>query len=82
MAKGALVSLAYWSGDGEGAHIVRSHGVRVVLFYTPDGHPTMHVDRRDGTKPSEATEYEDDMMMRWNQAVYDQVRGKRAQGGS
>ena len=74
MSKSAIVSMKYWSGEGADAHIVRTQGLRVVLFYGPNGKPAMMVDRPPSRKPTEADEYEDDLMMRWNRAVRDQIQ--------
>lgn len=76
----AIVPMKYWDGEGADAHVVRTHGVRVVLFYTPEGNPAMVVDRPEGWKPDEASEYEDDLMMLWNRAVLEQVRPQREDG--
>ena len=74
MSKSPIVTLSYWSGEGDDARIVRTQGLRVVLHYTPEGRPAMYVDRPEGTRPSEVTEYEDDLMMLWNRAVLEQVK--------
>mgnify|MGYP001564492833 FL=1 len=72
--KSPVVPIAHWVGEGADAHIVRTSGLRVVLFYTSEGLPSMYVDRPEGQAPSDVTEYEDDLMMLWNRAVLDQVR--------
>ena len=69
----AIVPMSYWEGEGADAHVVRSQGLRVVLFYSTDGKPTMYVDRKPHKKPTEADEYEDDLMMRWHRAVLKQI---------
>lgn len=74
MTRTAIVPMNYWNGEGVDAHIVHAQGVRVLLFYTREGNPTMVVDRPPRRKPTEADEYEDDLMMRWNRAVLDQIR--------
>lgn len=74
MTRSAIVPLAYWSGEGPDAHIVRSQGLRVVLHYSPEGNPTMYVDRPPRRVPTKADEYEDDLMMFWNRAMLAQIR--------
>lgn len=74
MSKSPIVPVKYWSDAAAGAQVIRTQGLRVVLFYTTDGHPTMYVDRDEGAPPSEATEYEDELMMRWNRAVLEQIK--------
>ena len=73
----AIVPMKYWDGEGPDAHVVRSQGLRVVLFYTPEGSPTMVVDRI-GKKPTAADVHEDELMMRWNRAVLAQIRSAPA----
>jgi len=77
----AFVPLAYWEGEGDDAHIVRSQGLRVILHYH-EGRPTMYVNRRSKRNLTEADEYEDDWMMRWNRAVLEQIRGSRPEQGA
>ena len=73
MTKSPVVPMQYWSGEGADAHIVRTQGVRVVLFYTPEGHPTMVVDRPSRRRPAADDEYADDLMMRWFRAIRDRA---------
>jgi hypothetical protein len=75
MSKSAIVPLSYWVGEGDDARIVRAQGVRVVLYITHDGHPSMHVDRPPKRKLTEADEYEDELMDRWNRAVLAEFKG-------
>lgn len=37
----------------------------------------MLVDRKEDAPPSEETKYEDELMMQWNRAVLEQVRGTK-----
>ena len=67
-----VVRLAEWVVDGDEAHIVRSLGVRVILHYSPEGNPTMHVEEAPGTPPDEEVRA-DKMMWEWNRAVLKQV---------
>lgn len=76
----AIVPMSYWEGEGKDAHVVRSQGLRVVLFYHEDGHPAMVVDRKPNQKPGPSDEHEDELMMRWNRTVHAQIRSATAPG--